>query len=189
MSYDKSIYSYKTPSRLLLIEKYDHCVDIEMVRTDSEYFFHLCKYGCINFLKKYSCPPHSPVFSDYCKGYSNIRVLCYKLDLNQYSDQRAYNRIRAANSVLKSIIDKELRSLKATGKRVLGSGSCRACKVCGAKTLEGCKKPNSFIYSLESVGIDVNHLVETIFGFSLQWYKKNEGTPDYTCVVGGVLYK
>jgi predicted metal-binding protein len=86
------------------------------------------------------------------------------------------------------MIDRELLKYKSQGFLVAGSGSCRACKPCGAKTGVPCKKPERRIYSLEAMAVDVNHLVETAFDFPLQWYRKNCPFPEYTCVVGGILH-
>lgn len=184
----ETIY-HSTPTKKLIISRYSKNVSLNNISIDKALFRRLCKQGCSNFGNKYSCPPYSPHFSKFTKNYNKIEVICYRLDLSQYAPLPVYSRIRAGNAVLKSKVDKYLYEKKEAGFKVAGSGSCRACKPCAAKTKDKCKKPHKLIYSLESLGVDVNHLTELCFGFQLQWYSKKNKAPEYTCVVGGVLLK
>lgn len=109
--------------------------------------------------------------------------------MSQYDHLHTFHRVKASNSVLKSIIDRELRNIRKKGYIVAGSGSCRACKICGAKTKIPCKKPSRRLYSLEALGVDVDFLVKECFGFHLQWYIPNKESPRYNCVVGAYLDK
>lgn len=172
-----------------MIGRYSTTISLKDINTDKVLFSKLCKQGCSNFGNKYSCPPHSPILSKFSKNYKKLSVICYRLDLNQYAPLPVYSRIRAGNAVLKSKVDKFLYEKKDVGFKVAGSGSCRACKPCAAKTKDKCKKPHKLIYSLESLGVDVNHLTDLCFGFQLQWYSKNSKNPEYTCAVGGVFIK
>ena len=178
---------YTTPTRRIVIDKLVSIIEIKNIQISINKFLTLCSENCINFNSKYSCPPFSPSFSAFAGNKINGKIICYRLNLNQYAPLPVYHRIRASNAVLKSLIDKELHSFKENGTKVAGSGSCRACKPCGAKTGIPCKKPDRKIYSLEAMGVDVDKLVQDCFGFNLQWYIKGEKTPDYTCVVGAVL--
>lgn len=182
----KNFIEYRTPSRNLKIEKFETILPLNNVTVDKEKFNHLCKIGCVNYDSKYSCPPKSPSFEKHSAGCTEIQLFLYRIFLFQYQDVAPYNRIRASNSILKSILDKELLDYKLKGFKVVGSGSCRACKPCGAKTGLPCKKPEKLIYSLESLGVNVNRLVKDAFGFDLQWYKKGK-EQDFTSAVGGVL--
>lgn len=178
---------HKTPSRNLQIEKFIAPVPSCKIETNPSAFSSLCKSGCRNYGNKYSCPPFSPKYSDFLESTSTVRVICYRLNLEQFAPIALYSRIRAGNSVLKSLIDKELRSLKTRGVKVAGSGSCRACKVCAAKLNVPCKKPDRKIYSLEALGVNVDSLVEKLFAFELEWYLPGRKPPAYTCTVGAVF--
>lgn len=178
---------HNTYSRILTIEQFTSVIQINDFEVNQSYYSKLCESGCRNYCKKYSCPPFSPSFSDFLGTSLVVQVLCYRLDLSQFAPIAVYSRIRAGNSVLKSLIDKKLTAFKAQGFKVAGSGSCRACKICGAKLNVPCKKPDRRIYSLEALGVDVNSLVLDAFGFPLQWYLKGRDIPDYTCTVGAVF--
>lgn len=183
---DIAIIKHPTPSRILSIEKFISTISLDRIVTNKAKFGKLCEVGCINYKKKYSCPPFSPAFDKFSCEFSFLNVFCYRVWLNQYSDATPYNRVRASNAVIKSLLDKELYGYIEDGFSVVGSGSCRACKPCGAKDNVKCKKPKKRIYSLESLGVDVGQLVQECFGFDLEWYKKGKAQ-QYTCVVGGVL--
>jgi predicted metal-binding protein len=189
MSLKKETIYHSTPSKNLVLVRHSTIISLNSINTDKVFFGELCKQGCSNFGCKHSCPPHSPHFNRFSKKHNKMEIICYQLDLSQYATLSIYSRIRAGNAVLKSKVDKYLYEMKESGFKVAGSGSCRACKPCAAKTIEKCKKPHKLIYSLESLGVDVNHLVETCFGFPLQWYRKGEIEPEYTCTVAGVLLK
>ncbi len=180
---------HNTPTKELSISRYDVTVESSLVLCDYKRCHDLCSSGCVNFNKKYSCPPFSPDFFELFNKDRLITIICYQLDLKQYAPLHHYQRIKASNSVLKSILDKELYELKKSGLRVAGSGSCRACKPCGAKENLPCKKPHKRIYSLESMGVDVDDLVRRCFGFSLEWYQKKTPKPEITCVVGAVEFQ
>ncbi|MGW8159966.1 MAG: DUF2284 domain-containing protein [Desulfoprunum sp.] len=180
------IINHKTPTRILEIEKLTNQIPITNITTNKGKFYTLCESGCVNFGYKYSCPPYSPSFKTFSSKYTTLTVICYRIALEQYSESTPYNRVRASNSVLKSLLDKELLNYKSNGLLVVGSGSCRACKPCAAKERLKCKKPDKLIFSLESLGVDVNQLVIDCFGFQLEWYKR--GLPQqFTSVIGGVF--
>jgi len=187
LKYNEKHYSHQTPTKTLDIVRLSKTVEKNQVDYDVDYFSRLCEEGCPNFGKKYSCPPYSPSFERYSARAESIIVICHRIDLSQYEPLHPYHRIKASNSVLKSIIDRELMQYKKKGYRVAGSGSCRACKPCGAKVDVPCKKPERRIYSLESLGINVDKLVRRCFGFDLQWYNRDGKAPEHTCVVGAVF--
>ena len=181
------VIEHLTPSRKIQIEKYCRTIELSSINSNKERFQQLCESGCVNFGKKFSCPPFSPSFEKFTSNFDYLDVILYRTSLNQYSDVSPYNRIRASNSIMKSLLDKELLAFKQSGFSVVGSGSCRACKPCGAKENIKCKKPDKKIFSLESLGVDVNQLVIDCFDIRLEWYKKGL-SQNYTAVVGGVLH-
>jgi predicted metal-binding protein len=181
---------HRTPSRNLIIQKFITKIGLNHIKVNKDKFKELCKNGCRNYNQKYSCPPFSPDFANFTSGYRKMLVVCFRINLKQYEPLPFFQRIKASNAILKSKMDQELLTFKRAGNKVAGSGSCRFCRVCGAKKNESCKKPEKRMYSLESLGVDVDDLVKRCFGFPLLWYKIDGNfNPEYTSAVGGVLFR
>ena len=62
--------------RKILFKTHSHDIDAELrwaaietpkVKTDRELFLKMCREGCRNYGRKYSCPPCSPEFSSATK--------------------------------------------------------------------------------------------------------------------------
>lgn len=146
-----------------------------------------CKSGCQNFGKKWSCPPFSPQYEEFIRNYKYIKVILLKAELTQFSYiKNDYLKIKAANTILKSRIDKTLRYYKSSDINYISTGSCRLCKKCKRKDNLPCAHPELMSYSFESLGINVCRLTEDLFDTELLWYSKNN-LPQYTCVVAGLL--
>lgn len=154
---------------------------------DQEYFNELCKVGCPNFGKKWSCPPFAPNYLDYTYKYEKILIVVLQMELNQLSYiKQNYLKVKAANSVLKSRVDKALRSSMKESEYYISTGSCRFCKPCKCKIGKSCAHPLEKTYSFEALGINVSALSKELFDVELQWYRK-DFLPEYTCVVAGLL--
>jgi hypothetical protein len=110
------------------------------------------------------------------------------IQLTQFSYiKNDYLKVRAANSILKSRLDKVLReTARFYNARYISSGRCRLCKPWKCKRSLPCANPHIMSYSYEALGIDVSALVECCFNYRLLWYKKG-CLPPYTCVVGGLF--
>ena len=97
-----------------------------------------------------------------------------------------YLKIKAANSMLKSRVDKVLRMCVEDGERYISTGSCRLCRTCRKKLGETCAHVRLRTYSFEAMGVNVSAMIKDIFDVELLWYKR--GTlPMYTCVAAGLL--
>lgn len=154
---------------------------------NKSYFDGLCKIGCPNYGNKWSCPPYSPDYHCFVKNYRYIDVIMLSAKMEAFSYIRQdYLKIKAANSVLKSRIDKALRLCLDHDEFYISTGSCRLCKPCKKKVNEKCAHPTKRSYSFEALGINVSALTKDLFDTELLWYKKHE-LPEYTCVVGGLL--
>ena len=150
-------------------------------------FSQLCKSGCNNFDKKWSCPPRAPAFSVIASPWSKLYILYMRMPMSAFSGiKNEYLRIKAANSMLKSRADRYMRALAKNYGKYISTGSCRLCKPC--KLLEGmpCAHPSLMAYSFEALGIDVGALVNEFFEQPLLWYAKGR-LPEYTSVVCGLL--
>lgn len=180
---------HTTPSRSVPVTKLHATCAVDEITCEQHHFADLCHKGCINYGKKLSCPPFAPPFTSFARRRSLLDVICLRIDLDCYADLTPYNRVRAANAILKSRIDRELLEARQGGFRVAGSGSCRACRPCAGKTGDRkCKRPNRRIFSLEAMGVNVDLLVRHCFGFPLAWYA-DKTAPAYTCTVGAILRK
>lgn len=168
---------------LLPVENVLSCAQEEKIR-------NLCKTGCINFGKKWSCPPHSKKFSDIAasKKYDTVIVVVGYIFMEDMEYiKNPYQRVKAANIVLKSKCERVARNIeKEFNGYSLLSGSCNLCKPCRKKQGLPCEKPTGMRYSLESTGVDVGTLLEEYCGHKLLWYKKGEKLL-YTSAVTAVL--
>jgi predicted metal-binding protein len=181
-------FNVKTPQNLIEVD-YDFClVSRKDIKTDKCLFDGLCKAGCPNYGKKYSCPPYSPKFENLGKDFDYLFVAMFCCSLQQINSGE-YNKIRIANSVMKSRMDKLMRNVeKKQGGLFMSNGSCRLCRSCGLKISKPCKYPQERRYSLESTGIDVNQITEKYFKKKLLWYDKTKSkAPEYTCVVSAIF--
>jgi predicted metal-binding protein len=174
----------QTPKHNLKIESYSGFIETSKVKVDKGCFDKMCKEGCANFGRKYSCPPCSPLFNTHVKE-KYLFVLLLKLDLDQFdSSYREYLKLQAGNAVLKSKIEKVMRALEGDGK-FLATGSCRLCKPCKLKLKKPCKYPEKRRYSLESTGVDCDWLSKELFNVPMLWYKDKKA-PKYTSVICGL---
>ena len=177
----------KTPKNKFNIEVYYDFIEKSKVKTNKQLFSEMCKSGCKNYNKKYSCPPFSPNFEDLIKNQNKegLFVVLFQCNLTQINSTE-YNKLRIANVVMKSKIDKIMRLLEKEFNTIfLSTGSCRLCKPCKLVLKQPCKHPDERRYSLESTGVDCKALSENLFGTKLLWYNKK--APEYTCVLCGIL--
>lgn len=190
MSMKYSFDSYAvTPSAKLvytinLLEINPHELD---VLVDKNRFDKMCEKGCSNYRKKWSCPPHAPSYQEFSHDWKYIYIVFAQIELHQFAYiKNDYLKIKAANNILKSRIDKYLLYMAEEGGKYISTGSCRLCKPCKCKLNLPCAKPNKMTYSFEAMGMDVNTLIRKCFNSCLLWYRKNS-LPEYTSVVCGLL--
>ncbi len=168
---------------LTLINK-ENLIDYE----NKPYFQNLCKEGCVNYGKKWACPPYSPTYTEIAEKYNYAIILLLHCDLRQFSHTKTeYMKIKASNSILRSRSDRFIRFLedKLTGT-VLSNGSCRLCKPCNRSNSSFCKKPHLMRYSMESLGLNVEKIALDLFNHPLLWYK-NKLAPQYSSVVSCLM--
>jgi predicted metal-binding protein len=85
-------------------------------------------------------------------------------------------------------LDKALRQVSSAAHRYISAGHCKLCKHCSCKNQLACKHPDKLTYSFEALGINVQEMVQELFGLPLLWYSK-ANLPQYTSVVAGMLSK
>jgi len=179
-------FKIKTENNNIQINYYTGFIKKEDISLRKNLFEEMCKKGCVNYGKKYSCPPFAPKFEALTNNHQGLFIILFQCPLNQI-DSTEYNKVRIANVVMKSRIDRLMRILeKEFNTLFLSTGSCRLCKPCKLKLNQPCAHPDKKRYSLESTGVDCNHLSESLFNISMLWYK-NKKAPKYTCVICGLL--
>jgi predicted metal-binding protein len=176
----------KTKNNEFNIEYYHNFIRKKDIGIRKDFFNNMCKDGCINYGKKYSCPPLVPNINSLIHETRGLYVILFKSNPNQINSTE-YNKVRIANGVMKSRIIKLMKSLETEFNTVfLSTGSCNLCKSCKLKLNLPCKYPDKRRYSLEAVGVDCNKLCEKLFRTKLLWYK-NKKAPEYTCVLCGLV--
>lgn len=147
-----------------------------------------CESGCINYGKKWSCPPYSRRFTDISGHYRKAVLLVFRTKMEYYSDvKNKYTALKAANVTLKSLIEKCARMIeKQENGYALLSGSCRLCKKCACRSKQKCRKPDAMRYSMEATMLNVEKICSGLAGIKLQWYQ-NGTLPEYTSTVSMVL--
>lgn len=188
MMNDMQLFAH-TPTKII---PYSVCVNTMATHDTFKYaniqhIKHYCEIGCENYGNKWSCPPHSPCYLSYIKEYPVISICLLKINISELSYiKNNYLKVRAANSILKSRIDKALRA-SFPSLHHLSPGSCRQCRSCKKKSNLPCVHPDTISYSFESLGVNVQRLVHDVFNIDLLWYSAGN-LPLYTCVVSGVLH-
>jgi predicted metal-binding protein len=150
----------------------------------------LCE-ACPTYAAKWSCPPHSPAFSRYdLVKYPYAALVLFSCDLDQFSYIKTeYMKIKAANTIMKSRMDRLMRSLEnATDGIMISNGTCRLCNPCSKKKGEACKRPEKLRFSMEALGLNVGRITADLFGHQLLWYKDKK-IPLYLSAAACLLLK
>lgn len=179
----------KTPHGVIQYSYKCKFIDVGEVLSflDKKKFDALCEIGCPNYNNKWSCPPYAPDFKTFTQNYKYIDIVMLLVEMREFSYiKQDFLKIKAANSVLKSRIDKALRLSINKEEFYISTGSCRLCKPCKRKNGENCAHPTERTFSFEALGIDVSSLTKELFKKELLWYK-DKILPQYTCVVAGLL--
>ncbi len=180
-----SSFKVKTSRAEYSVEVYSEFISKNDVKTQRECFLDMCKKGCVNYGQKFSCPPCSPEFSRVCDK-DGIYVVMFLMNLSSINSTE-YNKVRIANSIMKSRLDKIMRVLESSFKtKFLSTGSCRLCRTCQLKLKKSCKHPEKMRYSLESTGVDCDYLSTQLFDKPLLWFASGKA-PEYTCVLTGLV--
>jgi predicted metal-binding protein len=179
-------FKIKTPQNEVIIDYFFEFISKEQVPVNRVLFEEMCKKGCKNYNNKYSCPPFTPKFEYLIKNREGLFIILFSSPLSNIKSSE-YNKVRIANSVMKSRMLKLMYYLESKfNTQFLSSGSCNLCKPCKCKLKLPCKHPDKRRYSLESIGIDCNKLSKDLFNHPLTWYK-NKKAPEYSCIICGLI--
>lgn len=151
-------------------------------------FFGLCKDGCKNFGKNWSCPPFSPSYGKLVERYKNVLIVLYYSRLDQFGHIKSKDKlISDSHYILKSEIDKMMYSLEVAydGVSIL-NGHCWLCDICACEESHSCKKPHQMRYSMESLGLDVEDISFDFFQHKIAWYLNDE-LPEHSTILSCFL--
>ena len=112
-----------------------------------------CKYGCENYNKCYSCPPHSvepDKMRKILREYKRAILVAAKT-----KDLEAQQKFRKALIEM----ERELFLTKYYKAFALVPCCCNECEKCAVHDGKGCRKPNESRPCIEGTGIDVFALV------------------------------
>ena len=134
---------------------------------------YMCKYGCKNYNRKYSCPPFSLALKKQIQAgkykYATIFATTSKTnkDISRW-------RLRSLNHQKESEIQRismyfhNMFSHRGVNHIILSGGACKRCRPCYASIDEPCGKPDKKQTSMEAVGIDCQRtLHKTGFDFEM----------------------
>lgn len=120
---------------------------------------YMCKFGCKNFGRKYSCPPSSLELRTAIIN-NNYKWAILFATTNEIPESYSRFQIRLLNHrkelEIQRIYTQITSQLKWYGidHLPLSGGSCKKCKDCAQLKKEPCKKPSLKQVSMEAVGID-----------------------------------
>ncbi len=179
-------FNVKTASRDYTVNVYSKFIKKEDVKVQRDLFCNMCKQGCKNYGNKFSCPPCSPDFLQVVGDKEGILVIMFLMKLGKINSTE-YNKVRIANSIMKSRLDKTMRIMENKfDTHFFSTGSCRLCRTCQLKLKKPCKHLDKMRYSLEATGVDCDAISKQLFDLPLLWFKDGKA-PDYTCVLAGLI--
>jgi predicted metal-binding protein len=138
---------------------------------------YMCKYGCKNYNRKFSCPPDSLQFMEnVLKKQYNWTILTATSTLLPENTTR-YKKIfldRQKEFEIQKISNNfhDFFNKNDIDHILLSSGSCKKCQKCSKIYNEECKKPELKITSMEAVGIDCQKTLSDA-GFDFEMPARN----------------
>ena len=176
------------------IKKLTADVDVEEFienYVDIERFMGLCE-ECENYGKNWNCPPFDFDVMEVWNSFNKLKIIAFKLDfsdeeLNMEYSEKELEFILKRLERMKVKLMNEIYALENENSYGLFFGNCNLCMKCTREFGMPCKMPFKMRYSIESLGGNVDQLIEDIFGFKILYAKDNR-LPEYLMFVGGLLF-
>ena len=149
------------------------CVGFEEVVFDRRAQF-MCKFGCKNYARKYSCPPKSMQIQKKLKEYRYVVLFATTSEIPQGNSQwqtRALNRQKEYEIQRISAAIDNIFLMNAVKHITLGGGACKRCRKCSQQENNPCKKPHLKQVSMEASGIDCQRTMHNA-GFDFEMPNK-----------------
>ncbi|MGC9310344.1 MAG: DUF2284 domain-containing protein [Candidatus Aenigmatarchaeota archaeon] len=169
----------------IMLDCFAGIIPVKEVPTDRERFLRLCEDGCPNYGRCYSCPPDSPTFGEYVRGFERLLVVMFRADLAQVknaapaekdSERKAFE---ALDEILAPEVDRIMRRIEKTlGGRHIAARNCALCEKCKKPEGKPCARPDDMRHCAVSLGIDCEKLAGRLFKKRLQW-SGEDGSPTY----------
>lgn len=168
----------------------EHCVDVPRFRE--------CCEVCPNFGKTWSCPPYDFDPLDYWKQYQTFFLYAIKTTTPKELLEKTYElddlmRIGGAITftavkVMDDFLEKEHQ--KHPGSQIIGGGKCLLCgeNNCARQNNEPCRFPDQLVYSIESLGGNVQETLKRYLNEDIYWGEAGHLAP-YYIRIGGLLRK
>jgi len=176
------IYSSNQGTHYPLEIKYS-IIDSAVITHDYHRITNYCRTGCKNYDRGGGCPPKAPQFNHISAKYPYGLIICAILSSKWKSEKvkaskSPYIHFRSQDIILSKFLTNLGYCLRDCGiaNVFLNNGYCMGCdnKKCSFKVGEQfCRNPLKRTYSLEATGVDVQATIANLFGFNLQWYRKN----------------
>ena len=159
------------------------CENKDLIKfMNRDYFLKLCKNGCSNYNKNWSCPPNSPKFDEFSADNTNSLLVEVTSEVRDKEDyMEAYIENRSTLEALLSKMQIDFECLKTS------CGTCNICKRCALLDNKNCYHPEEMRYSMEAMGMDLAKLSEEIFDHKLTWNSENKKSNICTSI-GSILF-
>ena len=158
---------------------------------DIERFMGLCE-ECENYGKNWNCPPFDFDVMEVWNSFNKLKIIAFKLDFSdeelnmEYSDKELEFILKRLERMKVKLMN-DIYVLESETAYGLFLGNCNLCMKCTREFGMPCKMPFKMRYSIESLGGNVDQLIEDIFGFKILYAKDNR-LPEYLIFVGGLLF-
>lgn len=159
------------------------CENKDLIKfMNRDYLLSLCKGGCENFNKNWSCPPNSPRFDEFSLDYTNSLLVELTSEVGENEEfMEAYVKNRSTLEDLLTKMQIDFECIKTS------CGTCSLCKKCAILDQKDCYHPEKMRYSMESMGMNLSQLSEEIFNHKLTWNSDDEKNRVCTSI-GSILF-
>lgn len=158
---------------------------------DIERFQGLCE-DCENYGKNWNCPPFDFEVMDVWNSFDKLKIIAFKMNFDDeelaatFSDKELEFILKRLERMKVKLMN-DIYDLEDENSLGLFLGNCNLCMKCTREFGMPCKMPFKMRYSIESLGGNVDQLIEDIFDFKILYAEDNR-LPEYLIFVGGLLY-
>lgn len=144
-----------------------------------------CREGCEKYNQNWSCPPHSPSFSQLSQGFHHIFLLVLYIESQNQEPifTRDYEIIKRLSETITNSINTHLDG------QIISGNSCELCEYCTLLIQKPCAYPNSMKYNFTSLGFNMAALSEEILYHKLIWPQTPNQDVYISCFSGILLPK
>jgi predicted metal-binding protein len=145
---------------------------------------NLCKKGCPNFNRCWSCPPFSPNFYQLSTQYCFIELYLVIAKPMDTSNANSKN-IDKAYGYLNEKVISDIIPIKNNGI-FLANFPCKICPSCTAPDYE-CRFPDQMYYDITGTGLHLVDIMKDKFHYTIQWPKNGSIPGELAGICGRVF--